>query len=87
MLTIHLSLRFRVFQLVRVHDGPTGPDSHVIRMLLNGMPVKSVAVTSRAPVSEWGPDGMLFVADFERLVGNLESAGGYDYRSMFGIQD
>jgi hypothetical protein len=59
----------------------------VIRILLNGMPVKSVAVTSTATVSEWGPGGMLFVEDFERLVGNLERAGGYDYRSLLGIQD
>ena len=49
--------------------------------------MKSVAVTSTATVSEWGPGGMLFVEDFERLVGNLERAGGYDYRSLLGIHD
>lgn len=75
------------FQLVRVHDGPTGPDSHVIRILLNGMPVKSIAVTTMTPSSGRGPNGMLSIGDFETLVGKLERAGGYDYRKLLGIHD
>jgi len=72
-------------QLVRVRDGPPGPDSHVIRILLNGMPVRSIAaVTTATSADEGGPAGMLYVEDFERLVGNLEKAGGHDYSNLLG---
>jgi len=71
-----------LFQLVRVRDGPPGPDSHVIRILLNGMPVRSINVDTTIPVEEGGPGGMLFIGDFERLVGNLERAGGIDYTNL-----
>jgi len=71
-----------LFQLVRVRDGPPGPDSHVIRILLNGMPVRSINVDTTIPAVEGGPGGMLFIGDFERLVGNLERAGGSDYTNL-----
>lgn len=48
------------------------------------MPVRSIAVDSKVPAAEGGPEGMLFVGDFERLVGDLETAGGYDYSKMLG---
>lgn len=77
-----------VFELVRVRDGPPGPDSHVVRVLLDGVPVRSSKIdqlSSRRDVTDSrGPKGMFFINDFERLVSNLEQAGGYDYASLLG---
>jgi hypothetical protein len=72
---------------VRVRDGPPGPDSHVIRILLDGVPVRSskVAASSKPTTNVSGsPDGMLFINDFEQLVTKLEDAGGHDYASLLG---
>jgi hypothetical protein len=74
-----------VFELVRVRDGPPGPDSHVVRVLLDGVPVRSAKLNlSTTNVSNGGPEGMFFVKDFEQLVTNLEDAGGHDYASLLG---
>jgi Histidine phosphatase superfamily (branch 2) len=71
------------FELVRVRDGPSGPDSHVVRVLLNGTPVHSIHATRVARTSgEGSHEGVLFVDDFERLVSRLETAGGHDYASL-----
>jgi hypothetical protein len=72
-----------VFELVRMQDGPPGPDSHVVRILLNGKPVLSVDFDKRERT--WrgkGPNHILSVNDFEDVVSSLEKAGGPD--SFFG---
>jgi Histidine phosphatase superfamily (branch 2) len=72
-----------VFELVRVREGPPGPDSHVVRVLLNGKPVRSAKVnTTTKPDSADGPEGMLLVDDFEWIVSKLEEAGGHEYASI-----
>lgn len=73
-----------VFELVRVRDGPPGPDSHVVRVLLDGIPVRSAKLKQSTNMSSDGPEGMFFIADFEQLVANLEDAGGHDYASLLG---
>jgi hypothetical protein len=72
--------------LVRVRDGPPGPDSHVIRILLDGKPVRSVKLkmATNKSISTGGPEGMFYVDDFEQLVKRLEDAGGHDYASLLG---
>lgn len=72
-----------VFELVRVHEGLRGPDSHVVRVLLNGIPVRSVKVNAASKtILNGGPEGMIFVDDFNRLVTKLEEDGGHDYASL-----
>jgi hypothetical protein len=70
-----------VFELVRIQDGD-GDDAHVVRVLLDGKPVKSVL---KGDDCYWvgscefggnGPHQMLYAADFDRVVKNLEKAGG-----------
>ena len=75
-----------VFELVRVRDGPPGPDSHVVRVLLDGVPIRSSKIDSlRNDATDIrGPEGMFFINDFEKLVSKLEEAGGYDYASLLG---
>ena len=71
-----------------MRDGPPGPDSHVVRVLLDGVPIRSTKIDSLASTSNTtdprGPQGMFFIKDFERLVSKLEEAGGYDYASLLG---
>jgi hypothetical protein len=78
-----------VFELVRVRDGPPGPDSHVVRVLLDGVPIRSskingLAASRNDATDSRGPQGMFFIHDFEQLVSKLEEAGGYDYASLLG---
>jgi hypothetical protein len=68
-----------------VRDGPPGPDSHVVRVLLDGVPVRSAKLNPNATrIANGGLEGMFFVNDFEQLVTNLEDAGGHDYASLLG---
>lgn len=68
-----------IFELVQV-DETNAPDSHVVRVLLNGKPVKSVdrlhnywdGQSTRKHVGR-GPHDMLFANDFEEIVSNLEA--------------
>ena len=76
-----------VFELVRVKEGPPSPSSHVVRVLLNGAPVKSLKVdhpTSSKVLPPGGPEGMLFINDFAEVVNKLERAGGHDYDGLLG---
>jgi hypothetical protein len=78
-----------VFELVRIRDGEAGPDSHIVRILLDGVPVRSskvvdVSVLSNGTAPSRGPGGMFYIHDFEQLVTNLEIAGGHDYASLLG---
>ena len=76
------------FELVRIRDGPPGADSHVVRVLLDGVPIRSskvnCLVTHSKVTDNRGPKGMFFINDFEQLVSKLEEAGGYDYASLLG---
>jgi len=70
-----------VFELVRVSDQHDG-NSHVVRVLLNGKPVKSVDQHNRfwegpGTYVGKGPLQMLLVEDFANVVTELERAGGY----------
>ena len=73
---------------MRVCDGPPGPYSHVVRVLLDGVPIRSSKYDSlascRDATESHGPKGMFFIHDFERLVSKLEAAGGYDYARLLG---
>jgi hypothetical protein len=75
-----------VFELVRVRED-TGPDSHVVRVFLNGQPIRSVNLLDHDGRSEpeyigHGPMRMLRVTDFVDTVTKLEKAGGLDYAAM-----
>ena len=75
-----------VFELVRVSK-ETGPDSHVVRVFLNGQPIRSVNLLDHDGKSEpeyigQGPMKMLRVSDFVDTVTKLEKKGGFDYASM-----
>ena len=74
-----------VFELVRICDDDS-PGSHVVRVLLNGKPVKSVDLHTNyweaagdgpKPVGH-GPMQMLLAEDFAVIVDKLERAGRYD---------
>lgn len=75
------------FELVRIKEGPSTLNSHVVRVLLNGTPVISVSPTSSqkstSPVGR-GPENLLLVDDFSRVVSSLEDAGGHDYDALLG---
>jgi hypothetical protein len=69
-----------VFELVRIND-ENSDDSHVVRVLLNGKPIRSLDLYD----NYWngagvhvgkGPMHMLLVEDFAEIVTNLEKAGG-----------
>lgn len=75
-----------VFELVRV-EKETGPDSHVVRVFLNGQPIRSVNLLQQNEGAEpeyvgKGPLKMLRPADFMNIVTELETAGGLDYTTM-----
>lgn len=75
-----------VFELVRVRED-TGPDSHVVRVFLNGQPIRSVNLLDHDGRSEpeyigHGPMRMLRVTDFVDTVTKLEKAGGLDYAAI-----
>lgn len=76
-----------VFELVRVSKDTDEPDSHVVRVFLNGQPIRSVNLLDHDGESEpeyigKGPMRMLRVSDFVNTVSKLEKAGGLDYASM-----
>lgn len=79
-----------VFELVRVKEGPSSSDTHVVRVLFNGKPVISVGEApakgshAKAVHLGGGPDQMLFVEDFLQVVKTLEDTGGHDYDSLLG---
>lgn len=73
-----------VFELVRLRDGPPGPDSHAVRVLLNGSPVRSVSASKARHLQGWS-EGMLLVDEFEEVVSKLEQAGGHDYASLLAM--
>ena len=75
-----------MFELVRVKK-ETGPDSHVVRIFLNGKPVRSVNLLNHDGKEQPefignGPMRMMFVSDFVDTVTELETEGGLDYSSM-----
>jgi hypothetical protein len=75
-----------VFELVRVKK-ETGPDSHVVRVFLNGQPIRSVDLLNYDGKGEpeyigTGPLKMLRPSDFVQIVTRLEKAGGLDYTTM-----
>jgi hypothetical protein len=79
-----------VFELVRIND-QNSDDSHVVRVLLNGKPVKSVNQHDRyweGPGSHVGrgPHQMLLAEDFVNIVTKLELAGGLQ-RQEIGAED
>lgn len=70
-----------IFELVRIKRS-NGKDAHVVRILLNGKPVKSVTKDNGC---FWegscqyignGPHRMLNPKDFDHVIQNLEMAGG-----------
>jgi hypothetical protein len=76
-----------VFELIRVQGGPARSDHHLVRVLLNGKPVLSVepdkAGRQYVPLGS-GPEQLLQIDDFQKLVASLEVAGGHDYASLLG---
>jgi hypothetical protein len=75
-----------VFELVRVQK-ETGPDSHVVRIFLNGKPVRAVNLLDHDGKGEpeytgKGPSKMLRISDFVEVVKKLETAGGLNYSTM-----
>lgn len=75
-----------VFELVRVSK-ETGPDSHVVRVFLNGKPIRSVKLLNHDGKAQpeymgKGPMRMLRVSDFVDIVTELETFGGLDYSKM-----
>ena len=66
---------------VRIGDDTKKKVSHVLRVLLNGTPIRSTDLfeyKAGAPVEHIGkgPVALLTVADFEKLIANLETVGG-----------
>jgi hypothetical protein len=66
-----------IFELVQIDEANT-PDSHVVRVLLNGKPVKSVDRhyhywNGQSRHVGRGPHDMLFANDFEDIVSKLEA--------------
>jgi len=66
-----------IFELVQMEGQGNTPDSHVVRILLNGKPVKSMDRQHQYWDGESryvgrGPQQMLLASDFEEVVGKLE---------------
>jgi hypothetical protein len=69
-----------VFELVRIKDD-AGKTSHVVRVLLNGKPIRAVNLldykgSGQPEYTGHGPMKMLTVSDFEKIISKLEEAGG-----------
>lgn len=69
-----------VFELVRIEDD-AGKTSHVVRVLLNGKPIRAVNLLDykgEGPPEYCGkgPMKMLTVSDFEKIILKLEDVGG-----------
>jgi hypothetical protein len=79
-----------VFELVRINKD-NGEDSHVVRILLNGQPIKVSNLLNHdgqgdaEPIGK-GPMSMLRVSDFVKIVTQLEIKGGFD-RAKVGVDD
>ena len=74
-----------MFELVRINE-ENSEESHVLRVLLNGKPVRSVDQHEFfkgpfRPVGQ-GPLEMLLTSDFDGIVSRLEQAGGYSRGSL-----
>jgi hypothetical protein len=87
-----------IFELVRISDyedmDPAEYDSaYVVRVLLNGNPVitanseKSPSGRTKLVYTGNGPEHMLLLKDFLKVVDTLETEGGYDYSSLLGRQN
>ena len=85
------------FELVRIQEEgeeeeENGADSHVVRILLNGQPVITAEAhkTSKGRIklvyTGSGPENMLHVHDFDRIVTQIEDRGGFDYASLLNLQ-
>jgi len=79
-----------VFELVRINE-INSEDSHVVRILLNGQPIKAVNLLTHKDDKEiehvgLGPMNMLRVSDFIKIVAQLETIGGFDH-SKYGVDD
>jgi hypothetical protein len=78
------------FELVRIAEGPFCQDSHIVRVLLNGRPIitadaiKTDKGRTKLEYKGNGPEHMLQVGDFVRIVTHLEDAGGFDYANLLG---
>jgi hypothetical protein len=75
-----------VFKLVRI-DEANSDQSHVVRILLDGKPIKSVNQHHRfweggSPAMGNGPLEMLSAHDFLEVVARLEQAGGYHRQNI-----
>lgn len=73
-----------VFELVRIEDDASKV-SHVVRVLLNGTPIRSANLLEQnagGPVEHIGkgPMKLLTVEDFEKLISNLETVGGMPHQ-------
>lgn len=73
-----------VFELVRIpqDDEAAEASEHVVRILLNGVPVKTVVKDDRfwdgsSPPAGNGPFQMLYPEDFDAVITRLEKAGGF----------
>jgi hypothetical protein len=71
-----------VFELVRIPHDNKADSKHVVRVLLNGVPVRTVIKDDRfwdgnSPSAGSGPFQMLYAEDFEAVVTRLERAGGF----------
>lgn len=83
-----------IFELVRIGDpsphGFDNDDSYVVRVLLNGNPVitanseKNLSGRTKLVYTGNGPEHMLLLNDFLKIVASLEAEGGYDYNSLLG---
>lgn len=69
-----------VFELVRI---PGEVEKYVVRVLLNGTPVRSVH--GREPVGH-GPHAMMWIDDFDEMVRHLEDQGGFDYDELLRMK-
>lgn len=79
-----------VFELVRISK-VNSEDSHVVRILLNGQPIKVVNLLTHSGEGEaepigMGPMNMLRVSDFSKIVTQLEITGGFD-REKIEVED
>jgi hypothetical protein len=86
-----------VFELVRIREddkeveqplsGCSTPNdaTHVIRILLDGVPVRSSKVDFYSSTTHNASiEGMFTIKSFATLVKNLEDAGGFDYDHLLG---
>lgn len=76
-----------VFELVRVKDDIQGKSSHVVRVLLNGEPVRVVDLLDHKQGEDpeylgTAPLQMLTIADFERIILKLEQVGGMPHERL-----